>query len=49
MSEEDKKKLKEDQKNYREAKKKCFTNANVSVKMDYKIFFFLVLLLIFNG
>ena len=39
MSEENKKKLKEYQKNYREAKKTCFTNANMSVKCVANIFF----------
>ena len=40
MFEEDKKKLKEYRKNYREAKKTCFTNANVSVKLCYKYIYF---------
>ena len=37
MSEEDKKKLKDYQKNYCEAKT-CFTNANVSVKSVLQIY-----------
>ena len=36
MSEEDKKKLKEYQKNYREAKKDASQNANMLVKVRYK-------------
>ena len=40
MFEGDKKKLKEYRKNYREAKKTCFTNANMSVKLCYKYIYF---------
>ena len=39
MSEEDEKKLKEYQKNYREAKKHASQNSNVSVKVCYKYIF----------
>ena len=39
MSEENKKKLKEYQKRYREAKRH-FTNANVSVKVCHKYIYF---------
>ena len=39
MFEENKKRLKEYQKNYREGKKTCFTNANMSVKVCYKYIF----------
>ena len=52
MSKEKKKRLKEYQKNYREAKKTSFTNPDMPIKVHYKIsiakIFFVRLLLMFK-